>query len=116
MLPKQHNVFDISNRSVLLPKTETHLKHLNVAGILHVGSRPKGLHFPNGFTTGTTQEIIGYYSESCCRPDLELVVYDRQHNRVTKKINAYCNTIIQIFKNFNIQKNYFQGQIWVLGQ
>lgn len=87
-----------------------HLKHKYFLGILHVGSRPKGLHFPNGFTTGTTEEIIGYYSESCCRPDLELLAYDRQHNRVTKKINAYCNRI-QIFKNFNIQKIYFQGQI-----
>ncbi|RZC40593.1 uncharacterized protein BDFB_000657, partial [Asbolus verrucosus] len=59
------------------------------SGLLQVLSKPKGLYFPNGFTTGTTEEVTGYFSESCCNPDLKLVAFDRQNNRKTRDLNAY---------------------------
>ncbi|KAJ3623015.1 hypothetical protein MTP99_019275 [Tenebrio molitor] len=59
------------------------------SGLLQVVSKPKGIYFPNGFTTGTTEEVSGFYSESCCNPDLELIAFDRQNNRKTRHLNAY---------------------------
>ncbi|KAJ3640115.1 hypothetical protein Zmor_003431 [Zophobas morio] len=59
------------------------------SGLLQVISIPKGLYFPHGFTTGTTEEVTGYFSESCCNPDLKLVAFDRQNNRRTRHLNAY---------------------------
>ncbi|XP_044256195.1 uncharacterized protein LOC123006088 isoform X2 [Tribolium madens] len=63
------------------------------SGLLQVISRPKGIYFPNGFTSGTTEEVTGFFSESCCNPDLELIAFDRQNNRRTRHINAYWATL-----------------------
>jgi hypothetical protein len=33
--------------------------------------------------------VTGFYSESCCNPDLELIAFDRQNNKKTHHLNAY---------------------------
>ncbi|KAG5880946.1 hypothetical protein JTB14_010377 [Gonioctena quinquepunctata] len=59
------------------------------SGLLHVSSNPKGLYFSEGYTSGTKEEVIGYYSDSCCRANLEITAVDRMINRKTITANAY---------------------------
>ncbi|KAJ8923528.1 hypothetical protein NQ315_010106 [Exocentrus adspersus] len=59
------------------------------SGLLQVTSYPQGLYFPTGFTTGTRGEVTGYYSNSCCNPDLQIVATDRLNNRHVVNVNAY---------------------------
>ncbi|XP_017779712.1 PREDICTED: uncharacterized protein LOC108565002 [Nicrophorus vespilloides] len=51
------------------------------------------IHFPNGFTTGTTEEVTGYYSASCCESQLQLTATDRSNNKRTYIIDAYKATL-----------------------
>ncbi|CAG9855432.1 unnamed protein product [Phyllotreta striolata] len=59
------------------------------SGLLQLTSNPKGLYIENGFTTGTTEEVSGIYSDSCCNADLQLTAIDRANNRRTITVNAF---------------------------
>ncbi|XP_018565001.1 uncharacterized protein LOC108906271 [Anoplophora glabripennis] len=59
------------------------------SGLLQVSSYPKGLYFPNDYTTGTRDEVTGYYSGSCCNPDFQVTALDRLNNRKVINTNAY---------------------------
>nr|XP_023016638.1 uncharacterized protein LOC111505954 isoform X2 [Leptinotarsa decemlineata]XP_023016639.1 uncharacterized protein LOC111505954 isoform X2 [Leptinotarsa decemlineata] len=59
------------------------------SGLLQVNSNPKGLYFSNGYTTGTKEEVVGSYSDSCCNADLQVTAVDRMNNRRTITANAY---------------------------
>ncbi|XP_049818256.1 uncharacterized protein LOC109596380 isoform X2 [Aethina tumida] len=59
------------------------------AGLLRLTSNPSGMYFPNSYTTGTTEEVTGYFSGSCCSPDLQITATDVAKNRITRKVNAY---------------------------
>lgn len=59
------------------------------SGILQVTSKPAGIYFPNGFTAGTKDQVIGYYSDSCCSPDFQVTAVDRSNNRRVLNMNAY---------------------------
>lgn len=65
-------------------------------------SNPKGLYFPNGYTAGTTERVTGYFSDTCCRPKLQITATDRVGNRRTYTADAYCklayNTILKLHK------------------
>ncbi|KAJ8984489.1 hypothetical protein NQ317_006149, partial [Molorchus minor] len=61
------------------------------SGLLQVSTIPKGIYFSNDFITGTRDQVEGYYSDSCCNPDLQITAVDRLNNRVTKNINAYLS-------------------------
>ncbi|KAJ8945643.1 hypothetical protein NQ314_009178 [Rhamnusium bicolor] len=54
-----------------------------------VTTDPRGIYFPYGFTTGTKEEVVGYYSDSCCNPDLQIIAVDRLNNRKVRNVNAY---------------------------
>ncbi|KAJ8951950.1 hypothetical protein NQ318_013620 [Aromia moschata] len=58
-------------------------------GYLQVSTVPTGIYFPNGYTTGTKEQVEGYYSDSCCNPDLQMIAVDRLNNRAIRNVNAY---------------------------
>lgn len=60
-----------------------------ILGLLQINTEPKGLQFRKGYTSGTKDSVIGYYSGSCCDPDLEIFVVDRINNKRTIAVNAY---------------------------
>ncbi|VEN35615.1 unnamed protein product [Callosobruchus maculatus] len=59
------------------------------SGLLDVTSNPPGLYFPNGFVSGTKEEVRGVYSDSCCNADIQLSAIDRTNNRRVVSANAY---------------------------
>nr|CAI5868529.1 unnamed protein product [Callosobruchus analis] len=59
------------------------------SGLLDVTSNPPGLYFPNGFVSGTKEEVRGIYSDSCCNADIQLSAIDRTNNRRVLYANAY---------------------------
>nr|CAH7767762.1 unnamed protein product [Callosobruchus chinensis] len=59
------------------------------SGLLDVISNPPGLYFPNGFVSGTKEEVRGIYSDSCCNADIQLSAIDRTNNRRVLYANAY---------------------------
>lgn len=59
------------------------------SGLLQVISNPKGIFFRNEFTSGTKEEVTGYYSGTCCRPEILITAVDRKENAYTKKYNAF---------------------------
>lgn len=60
------------------------------SGLLQVTSIPTGLHFPNGYTAGTTERVTGYYTGSCCQSKLQISATDRLGNRRSYTADAYC--------------------------
>lgn len=62
------------------------------SGLLNLNSSPEGLYFSTQYTSGTKETVTGYYSESCCNPDLYVVAVDRMNNRKSYSLNAY-NTL-----------------------
>lgn len=58
-------------------------------GLLQVISKPKGIYFPKSFTSGTKEEVIGTYSESCCNADLQMTATDRSGNKRQISTNAF---------------------------
>ncbi|CAH0562165.1 unnamed protein product [Brassicogethes aeneus] len=67
---------------------EIRVKDVGV-GLLQVTSNPKGVYFPDGYTTGTRDEITGYYSDSCCNSDLKIIAMDRAKNIAIREVNPY---------------------------
>ncbi|XP_045481796.1 uncharacterized protein LOC123685947 [Harmonia axyridis] len=59
------------------------------SGIKLLTTIPKGLYFPDTYTSGTREEVTGIYSESCCNADLQIIAVDRMNNRYSRQINAY---------------------------
>ncbi|CAH1963674.1 unnamed protein product [Acanthoscelides obtectus] len=59
------------------------------SGLLDVTSNPPGLYFPNGFVSGTKENVRGVYSDSCCNADIQLSATDRTNNRKVLYANAY---------------------------
>ncbi|KAL3289616.1 hypothetical protein HHI36_023027 [Cryptolaemus montrouzieri] len=59
------------------------------SGLMILKTLPKGIYVANGYTAGTREEVIGYYSDTCCNADLQIIAIDRANNRVIKHANAY---------------------------
>ncbi|KAF7278817.1 hypothetical protein GWI33_007932 [Rhynchophorus ferrugineus] len=62
------------------------------SGLMSVNSLPKGIYFPEIYSAGTTDTVTGYYSDSCCKPDIQISAVDRMNNKISYTLNAY-NTI-----------------------
>ncbi|XP_050313265.1 uncharacterized protein LOC126748224 isoform X2 [Anthonomus grandis grandis] len=63
--------------------------HAPGSGLLQLNTEPKGITIPLGYTVGTTEAVTGYYSESCCYPDLTIIAVDRRKNRISYNVNAF---------------------------
>ncbi|CAG9761096.1 unnamed protein product [Ceutorhynchus assimilis] len=59
------------------------------SGLLKLKTEPKGIFFPYGYTSGTRDSVTGFYSASCCNPDLIISAIDRMNNRISYNLNAY---------------------------
>ncbi|KAL1492669.1 hypothetical protein ABEB36_010893 [Hypothenemus hampei] len=59
------------------------------SGLLQVKSQPRGIYFPNSYTSGTRDSIVGVYSDSCCHYNLQVSAVDRKNNRRSVDINPY---------------------------
>ncbi|XP_060515767.1 uncharacterized protein LOC132695500 [Cylas formicarius] len=59
------------------------------SGLLQLNTIPKGLYVPNSYTAGTTEAVKGFYSDSCCNPNLKIIAIDRLNNRRIYTVNAY---------------------------
>ncbi|KAK9889139.1 hypothetical protein WA026_004409 [Henosepilachna vigintioctopunctata] len=58
-------------------------------GLMLLTTVPKGIYFHDGYTAGTTEEVTGYFSDTCCNPDLQIIAVDSRNNRIVKQANAY---------------------------
>jgi len=64
------------------------------SGLLSAITSPRGLTFREPFISGTREPVKGYYTASCCAPEVELSVEDADGNRRTDKFNVHsrkCN-------------------------
>lgn len=68
-------------------------------GLLQVTSAPVGLYFPNGYVAGTTEQVTGYYSGSCCQSKLQISATDRAGNRKSYTADAYCTLLIYVVES-----------------
>jgi len=53
-----------------------------------ISSIPNNLRFRNGFTIGTREPVIVYYTATCCFPKFEIIAIDLRGNTRKKTIDA----------------------------
>jgi hypothetical protein len=63
-----------------------------IPGLISVTSNPVGIRIQPNFIAGTTEPVPIRYSESCCRPTVEIRATDGRGNINTRWINAGMST------------------------
>lgn len=71
-------------------------------GLLQLNTAPRGIFFPYGYISGTKDSVTGYYSDSCCNPDLQITAVDRMNNRNSYSVNAYRKLFPIIYETYRI--------------
>lgn len=94
-VPHMWHKFTSNCQDVIFSRCEDHSWTMEVTaqdretGLLLIQSSPEGLYFPHGYISGTTDEVTGVLSGSCCQSGVVLTAIDLKNNRRSYEANAY---------------------------